>query len=145
MMDYKKHNVRHQKANTRARRQLDVNDEKITTVAEKYRAARAAKLRLIGKGLWEKVWRELADTDVRTMLAEEDPVNLAQIRRDRLGVLSEGRRTTSWIWMSVGRRGAGEGLVAHDQNAVADGANELATEDDTNIQAYMQEGTPLRP
>ena len=86
--------------------------------AVKYRAARRAKRALCGAGDWEKIWRDLADADLRTMLAEDDPVN-ATLDQERQ-LLSEGRRVTSWIWM---------------------GADQAAT--DGIIQESMQDGTSL--
>ena len=94
----KKRNVRHQGANTRARRRIDVNDGKIGALADKYRAARVAKLALAGPGPWEKEWRTLARADVRTMQAEDDPINMTV--EEGLQFIREGRRTTSWIWMA---------------------------------------------
>ena len=60
----KTRNVRHQGANTRARNKINVNEGKITALAEKYRAARTAKLALAGHGDWEKTWRVLERADV---------------------------------------------------------------------------------
>ena len=94
----KKRNARHQGANTRARRRIDVNEDKIVHLAEKYRAARQAKLVLTGPGEWERTWQVLKREDVRTLQAEDDPINVTA--EEGLRMLSEGRRTTSWIWMS---------------------------------------------
>ena len=102
---YKNRHLRHQTANTRARRLLAINQERTVSIAEKYRAARVAKLVLAPGGTWQQVWRILQPSDIRTMLAEDDPVNLrpneAESSDNRL--LSEGRRTTSWIWMAADR------------------------------------------
>lgn len=97
LITFKNRNVRHQGPTTRARRRIDVNEGKILAIAEKYRAAYAAKLVLAGPGLWQKEWRELARSDVRTMLAADDPTNGGREET------SEGRRTTSWIWMAADR------------------------------------------
>ncbi|KAF7797546.1 hypothetical protein EIP86_008746 [Pleurotus ostreatoroseus] len=96
----KARNVRHQGANTRARKKIDVNESKIISLAEKYRATRAAKLALAGNGDWEKAWRPLERSDVRCMVAEPNSaVNVAD--GGDMQVPSEGRRTVSWIWMSA--------------------------------------------
>lgn len=102
LVTFKNRNVRHQGPNTRARRHIDVNETKIVQVAEKYRAARRAKLALAGHGPWEHEWRELAKADVRTMLADDDPINISASASNSA---SEGRRTTSWIWMAADRKG----------------------------------------
>lgn len=112
LITFKNRNVRHQGPNTRARRKIDVNEAKIVAHAEKYRKARSAKFALSGPGQWEMEWRELGRTDVRTMLSADDPVN------SNSGEQSEGRRTTSWIWMAA------------DMNAV-----------DDSVQSGMQDGT----
>lgn len=98
---FKRLNVRHQRPNTRARQALDTNEAKSQTVAEKYRAARLAKIALTGPGEWENKWRHLVAGDIRTMLAEDDPVNSTASMPPT--VPSEGRRKTSWIWMGAGQ------------------------------------------
>lgn len=109
--------MRGQRPNTRARRHLDVNESKIIAIADKYRAARVAKMALAGPGRWEKTWCELAKSDVRTMLAEDDPRNKKAMddAAARAGggappMLSEGRRQTSWIWMAAGGDGTATGM-----------------------------------
>lgn len=67
LLTFKARNVRHQGPNTRAMAQLDANEGKIIMCAEKYHAARAAKLLLSGPGLWEREWKELRTTDIRCM------------------------------------------------------------------------------
>ncbi len=67
LINFKRRNVRHQRPNTRARKRLDVNDVKVHAFAEKYRAARLAKLRLSSGGNWENTWRPLMDGDTRTI------------------------------------------------------------------------------
>lgn len=115
LVTYKNWNVQHQKPNMRTRHQIDVNEAKIIALAEKYRAAHAAKLLLSGHGDWEKMWHELAITDVCTLLAEDDPVNSVSTGSSQHPVHSEGRRTTSWIWMGVSRQESG--VEAGDVNA----------------------------
>ena len=138
LMDYKRRHVRHQVQNTRARRQLDVNDEKVKTLEEKYRAARAARLKLTGPGAWEQTWRELNHDDVRTMLPDDDPINARHLDGDGRAVLSEGRRTTSWIWMSVAQLNAGR--TAPTRLGSEPDGEHTHIEEDENIQAFMQEG-----
>ena len=94
MLNYKAQNVRHQAPNTRARTKIDGNETKIIAAAEKYRAARCAKIALSGEGDWTREWRPLARTDVRC-LHDDDP-SIA-------GIVSEGRRTVSWIWQAADR------------------------------------------
>ena len=104
LLIFKKKHVRHQRQNTRARSTIDNNEDRIKMYREKYSAARTAKLALSGPGDWEYTWRELASTDCRTMLADDDPVNAkaAEAGGERV-LLSEGRRLTSWIWMGADR------------------------------------------
>lgn len=111
----KTRNVRHQGANTRARRKIDVNESKIIALAEKYRVARQAKHSLVGPGDWESKWRPLDRSDVRTLMIRDDFVNLTA--EEGIRQISEGRRTTSWIWMSADSQGS-----------------------DTSVQAGMQDG-----
>ncbi|KAF7793609.1 hypothetical protein EIP86_004723 [Pleurotus ostreatoroseus] len=95
----KARNVRHQGANTRARRKIDVNESRIGALADKYRAARRAKLSLAGPGDWEKQWRILDRSDVRTLAIQDNFANLTA--EETVRQISEGRRTTSWIWMTA--------------------------------------------
>lgn len=129
LVTHKNRNVRGQVPNLRARRQLDVNGGKIEVIANKYRYARVAKLKLSGPGPWERKWRVLARTDVRTMLAEDDPANkkAAEQARDlgakgthRAPLMSEGRRTVSWIWMAADRDEL-------DETGMQDGASTLVS------------------
>lgn len=106
LIAFKNRNLRHQKQNTRARRQIEVNEGKIIALAEKYRAARRAKLALCGHGTWEREWRELARSDVRTLSSAEDPqwvLGNPGDANDDVPMLSEGRRQVSWIWMAADR------------------------------------------
>ncbi|KAF7795842.1 hypothetical protein EIP86_007009 [Pleurotus ostreatoroseus] len=95
----KARNVRHQGANTRARRKIDVNESKIGALADKYRAARRAKLSIAGPGDWEKQWRVLDRSDVRTLAVQDNFANMTA--EETVRQISEGRRTTSWIWMTA--------------------------------------------
>ena len=98
LLNYKHKNVRHQKANTRSNVKLHANEAKIVELAEKYRAAREAKIRLSGNGSWEREWRPLQKADVRCLQeVEHDPRTHEP--------MTEGRRKMSWIWMAAGRDG----------------------------------------
>lgn len=52
--------------------QLDTNDTKIIEHAEKYRAARVAKLSLEGPGSWTLVWQVLEKADVQIMHKDDN-------------------------------------------------------------------------
>lgn len=93
-------NVRHQRLNTRARQALDTNNAKSQAAADKYCAAQLAKMALIGPREWERQWRPLLPSDIRTMLPDDDPINTAAPDSQ---MVSEGRRKTSWIWMGAGQ------------------------------------------
>lgn len=110
LVTYKGRNVRHQGPNTRAQRKLATNEAKVMVFAEKYRAACHAKVTLAGSGEWELKWHNLRREDVWMLSAEDDPVNTSQVdanepedqapkNRKRKKHVSEGKRTTSWIWM----------------------------------------------
>ncbi|KAI0691764.1 hypothetical protein BC835DRAFT_1256150, partial [Cytidiella melzeri] len=99
LITFKDRNVRNQVANTRARSKINANEVKVRVFAAKYRRARNAKLRLSGPGEWEKTWRPLMDNDIRTLRGDLTEMSL------RLSGMtageSEGRKRTSWIWMSA--------------------------------------------
>jgi len=60
-------------------------------MAQKYRAARAAKMELAGPGPWEKKFRELKDEDVRGY----QDANRLKPRVGRRGVLEDDVAETS--------------------------------------------------
>ncbi|GJF01001.1 hypothetical protein PsYK624_173060 [Phanerochaete sordida] len=104
LVSFKARQVRHQRENMKAREQLETNDMKIKSFKEKYRAARAAKMRLDGPGSWEQEWRPLGDNDVRG-LRDFDPLLTAENESlPRRQIVTEGGRSISWIWNGVGRR-----------------------------------------
>ncbi|KIP01514.1 hypothetical protein PHLGIDRAFT_80473 [Phlebiopsis gigantea 11061_1 CR5-6] len=116
MVGFKHRHVRNQRPNECIRRQINVNDQKVKLFSEKYRAARTAKHKLAGPGDWECEYRILKNEDVRTMVAEDDPVNQraaevnAQASRTNKGkrkMVSEGKRKTSWIWLGAAVEGEG--------------------------------------
>ncbi|GJF00762.1 CxC2 domain-containing protein [Phanerochaete sordida] len=96
LVRFKDRHVRHQRANTRARTKIDQNEVKIAAFKEKYRAARKAKLALVGPGAWERRWRVLLDSDVTSLRGDDDIVGVGT---------SEGKRTLSWIWMGADAEG----------------------------------------
>ncbi|TFK81526.1 hypothetical protein K466DRAFT_501978 [Polyporus arcularius HHB13444] len=107
---YKKLNVRHQGANTRAHADLNKQEERKRRAAERYRRARRAKLSLSGRGPWENELRELLDDDIRH-LSDDDPGLLSKKRKRDHGRpgLGEGRKKISWIWKGADTDGnAGE-------------------------------------
>lgn len=126
LLVFKARNVRHQGPNTRAMAQLDANEGKIIMYAEKYRAARIAKMSLSGRGPWEQQWKVLHTTDVRCMREEEPEERVAGLetieqrqerargeRRSRpeeaiRTAPGESRRQVSWIWNSADTVKGGE-------------------------------------
>lgn len=116
LINFKNRHIPNQLANTRARRKIDANDIKVTAFAQRYRQARSAKHRLVGPGEWERTWRALADSDVRTLQGDvHEPAHISA-PEGTLGTLfaneSEGRRRTSWIWLSADQVDADGGEVA---------------------------------
>lgn len=105
LVTFKDRNVRNQVANTRARGRIDANDQKIKTYASKYRRGRDAMYALIGPGRWERKYRILADSDIRTLQGDRYEANripeAGGVISNLLTMESEGRRRTSWIWMAA--------------------------------------------
>jgi len=54
MIAFKNRNIRGQREGTRSRAVIDRVHERARNMAQKYRAARAAKMELVGPGPWEK-------------------------------------------------------------------------------------------
>ncbi|GJE90469.1 CxC2 domain-containing protein [Phanerochaete sordida] len=96
LIRFKDRHICHQRANTRARTKIDQNEVKIAALKEKYRAARKAKLALVGPGSWERRWRVLLDSDVTSLRGDDEVVGVGT---------SEGKRTLSWIWMGADAEG----------------------------------------
>ncbi|KAJ3501027.1 hypothetical protein NLJ89_g9529 [Agrocybe chaxingu] len=65
MVAFKNKNIRGQREGTRSRSIIDRVHERARASAEKYRAARSAKLALSGHGPWEEELQELHNNDVR--------------------------------------------------------------------------------
>lgn len=77
---------------TRSRTIIQRSQDNANAAAQKYKIARKALLVLgaiLGESEWQGILRELHDTDIRGM-------SEAALRD------SEGRRTLSWIWRTVG-------------------------------------------
>ncbi|KAF9471312.1 hypothetical protein BDN70DRAFT_909386 [Pholiota conissans] len=65
MIQFKNKNIRGQNQSTRSRALIDRVHRRALASVDRYRAARAAKLRLSGPGDWEKILRPLLNGDVR--------------------------------------------------------------------------------
>lgn len=85
MVAFKNSNVRGQKEATRSRTVIGRVHERACAAAEKYRAARMAKLALSGPGDWEGELRILGNGDVR---GYQDP-NRLRPRPGRRGMLED--------------------------------------------------------
>lgn len=112
MMTFKDRNIRNQLATTWARSLLNANDDKIWALVSKYRKARAAKLAIAGHGDWEKKWRVLKDEDVRTIADDEGMPSEGDANHPEPSTsrkTTEGRRKSTWIWMSADGTQGGEG------------------------------------
>lgn len=125
LLKFKAKNVRHQGACTRSMTQLEANEAQIFLLAEKYRAAYAAKLSLCGNGHWQNEWRILNRGDIRCMrqvdvgtrqsgedILEEDTASEADEPTPDLVMQSEvnaranrSRGNLSWIWLAADRNG----------------------------------------
>ncbi|KAI0039084.1 hypothetical protein FA95DRAFT_1657962 [Auriscalpium vulgare] len=114
---FKINNVVGQRKNTRARTFQSRIDDAVHRAAATYRLHRAAYLRLVGPGAWEKRLRELLDEHL-VGLGERllDQIDLADIERvkeylrSRRGPSSTGesRYTLPWIWYTAGGGGEDE-------------------------------------
>ncbi|TDL20498.1 hypothetical protein BD410DRAFT_725441 [Rickenella mellea] len=99
LVSYRRRNVRHQGAATRARGFVDRNEAKVQLFAEKYRPLhRAARLNLIGPGGWEEDLQVLHRDDIRVMNASAATADQPPTRASTLG---EGHRHVSWIWKAA--------------------------------------------
>lgn len=85
MIQFKNKNIRGQKDGTRSRTFIDRVHQKARAAAEKYRAARIAKLVLTGPGDWELTYKVLNDGDIR---GYQDP-NRLRPRRPRQGIYED--------------------------------------------------------
>jgi len=87
MVDFKNKNVRGQRDGTRSRTVIDRVHERARVAAERYRAARCAKLALAGPGDWEETIQVLNDGDIR---GYQDPERL-RVRVGRRGILEDAQ------------------------------------------------------
>lgn len=108
LLTYKGINVRHQGPNTRARSLITRNEAKICLHAEKYRAARAAKCRLLDGDNESVEWMPLRQEDVRCMQDAEDLEVQKKKEEERRATgtkevrgSKEGYRQLSWIWLGT--------------------------------------------
>ncbi|KAF9522288.1 hypothetical protein CPB83DRAFT_777307, partial [Crepidotus variabilis] len=90
LVKFKNKNVRGQRAGTRSRAIIDRVHERARISAQKYRAARAAKVELSGRGDWENDLRVLIDADIR---GYQDPEQL-RVRQGRRGTLDDNQLAT---------------------------------------------------
>jgi hypothetical protein len=129
LIKFKHKNIRGQREGLRSRAIIERVHERARATAAKYRAARAAKLKLSGPGEWENELRVLADADIRsyqdpnklcrkrgrpgtledehasTHVEEEEmeteDFSLLPEKHDRRDGTGETRRTFSWIWLTA--------------------------------------------
>jgi len=87
MVHFKNSNVRGQRDGTRSRTVIDRVHERARVAAGRYRAARRAKLALLGPGDWEESLRVLNDGDIRSY---QDPDRL-RVRTGHRGILEDGQ------------------------------------------------------
>jgi len=123
LLKHKFIHVRHQVPNTRARSLLNRINEKIETIATKYRHALAMLQALDKRGasVWRLEFLELRKQDVRCLSQAELPDAPTQARAEELhertllngGITPEGNRTVSWIWRGS-LMGSSEGQ-GHDE------------------------------
>lgn len=111
-------NVSGQRTSTHVRSLQHHIDIKVHDAKSHYRRSRKMLLHLRGPGLWERALKELKDEDVRA-LNERTLSEREQLQREHrirtgtqydkdahagvilAGLLGEGKRKLSWIWMSA--------------------------------------------
>ena len=108
LISYKSLQARHQGATTRMRGLLNRNEKKINAIAAQYRAARAAKIRLVGQDMVG--WQALEKVDIRCMQSE--PSKLKRKRGEKQG--PSNKQTVSWIWMGGDASGFKTDKALHD-------------------------------
>jgi hypothetical protein len=123
---FRHRNTTGQRALTRGQGILRQIAVRILKAKLRYRYARNALLRLRGHGRWEKVYRVLAEEDVRGIneraVSEEEEAERERLRQlgeimeggmAAAGVVAagEGTHTMSWIWYSVNLDGGDDDLV----------------------------------
>jgi hypothetical protein len=86
MVEFKNKHIQGQRDGTHSQSVIDRVHARARIAAEKYRAARTAKLALVGGGDWEAMLQPLKDSDLR---AYSDPSWLKR-RRGRQGMLEDG-------------------------------------------------------
>lgn len=103
---------------TRARSIQHTIDLKVLDAKVRYRQSRTALWALRGSGIWEDHLRDLRDEDVRTLNDRERTQTEKEAREYRIkngtqnagdaqggiplaGLLGDGTRTLSWIWMTA--------------------------------------------
>ena len=103
----KQRNARGQRPNTRAITKINTNEAKIIAFAEKYRAARRARLVLEGNGEWEDEFRELVgflrpsalkDIPDRHKLADVAMTELDRIKDDIKKRITEVSYIVVFFW-----------------------------------------------
>jgi len=128
-ISFRNWHVRGQNPSTRAWDTIDHLEDKSKALALKYRNTRSALYTLLGPGEWEKELRELNHGDLTTPDGQEisiedpnDPIGpdgwpLSMSKKNKQNLelgLGEGRRATSWIWMSTTAIGDGTDRVLHE-------------------------------
>ncbi len=129
MIHFKNKNIRGQRDSSRSRSVIDGVHRRALLFANKYRAARWAKLHLIGPGDWETTLRQLENKDIRAYsdaerrrqgpgrrgtnkdsdepplpsigVPQEDEINLDREERGQHDGTGETWRTLSWIWLTM--------------------------------------------
>ena len=101
LITFKARNHRGQRENQRSRTKIEACEAKIKQLVAKYRAARAAKLALLGPGDWERDWPVLKDGDVRGLSEVEPQVDDQNEPLSRRQQTTEGGRILSWIWITA--------------------------------------------
>ena len=93
MVLFKNKNVRGQRDGTKSRTLIDRVHDKARKFAQRYRAARAAKLKLSGPGSWEKSLHVLHDSDIR---GYQDP-NRIKPKNRRQGTWEDSELSAAMI------------------------------------------------
>ncbi|PPR05757.1 hypothetical protein CVT26_008661 [Gymnopilus dilepis] len=112
MVLFKNKNIRGQREGTRSRTIINRVHGRARKYAGQYRAARAAKLALVGPGEWEKAFQVLRDSDIRSY---QDPERVRRKKRRR-GTWEDSEKRPEGEDVEEDKEDDGEGIDLLPEN-----------------------------
>lgn len=124
MIRWKNHQITGQSLGTRSRAVVDRMQQRLDTIAQKYREARIALMSLDSSVGWQTIWRDLQPSDITSYVdTEQSMADAVKYMRRGMRPGGETRRILSWIWTTTaGVNGAAESQ--EDQNTGLEGMDE---------------------